>query len=117
MPNYLRRYSALSSIEHHKLLSSEILASFMRARTTKFLLVGKNTKMPKYIILASTIAYINVSNGGPCWIRLELVSNKRTCKLLIYSTAPWGAPISPEHHSALLGQGLVWRPAGAGLLA
>jgi len=32
-------------------------------------------------------------------------------------TAAWAAPVSPVHRSALLGQSLTWRPAGAGLPA
>jgi len=32
--------------------------------------------MPKHIVSASTIAFINESNGGPYWIRLEPVSSR-----------------------------------------
>jgi len=37
--------------------------------------------------------------------------------MLSIVTAAWAAPVFPVHRSALLGQSLTWRPAGAGLLA
>ena len=60
-----------------------------------------------------------ITLGGAYWRRLELVSNCHHIKFNLYQWAPplGRLPYLPIYRSALLGQSLAGRPAGAGLPA